>query len=84
MKTPKPIEVIYSLPYLAAWIFLIIYICIFRWSYIKTILYKYVIDKEDVKNDVNNFIYKYIVVMEKMKPHIIGVSWILILLLIFK
>ena len=84
MKVPKIIKIIYGLPYLAAWIFLAIYLSIFRWRHIKTILDKYVIDKEDVKQDVNNFIYEYIVIMEKMKPHIIGVSWILILLLIFK
>lgn len=83
MKAPKPIEIIYSLPYLAAWIFLIIYISIFRWKHIKIILDK-LNDKQDVKQDVNEFIYKYIVFMEKIKPHTIGVSWILILLLIFK
>jgi len=81
---------IIKLPYLLAWCLLFVFIVTYNFKKCKEILYKFLHYKGDVdleikmKEDIKEVVWDYIVVMQKIEPHIIGIFWLIILLLIFK
>lgn len=72
---------LYSLPYRICWNIIIISLLLSK--HMKLIIQK-ILNKEDVEKYVWDLISEYDISIDKFKPHIIGIFWISILLLIFK
>ena len=77
---------IYKLPYVMCWCILGIYVVIKNSQEVKATIKKITegTKKDELEKFVKDLMWKYIVFMEKLKPHIIGIFWITILLLILK
>jgi len=82
-KILENIKIFLRFPYVICWTIIAIYVIISRMKNIYQKI-KDGAEKDDVEKYVWSLIDEYIAVMEKLKPHIIGCFWILVLLLIFK
>ena len=74
------IKRIIEFPYLVVWIIIVVYAGIVHYKRNPDDLYNNNLNRERVKE----LFEKYVVKMEKLKPHLIGIFWITILYLIIK